>query len=179
VAQLPILEYPHPTLRAVSAPVQQFDEDLSTLLENLTETLYATPGIGLCAPQVGALKQVVVMDLSDNDTALEEYVNPEIVTRSGLAIATESCLSLPGISAKVIRSGVIVVKAFDRQGSPFERRLEDMHAVCLQHEIDHLNGSLFIDRISAVRRLPMRRRLAAMDAAMSRTSAQQERDDRC
>jgi len=111
-------QYPHPALRTVSAPVQQFDEDLSTLLENLTETLYATSGIGLCAPQVGVQKQVVVMDLSDDDTALEEYVNPEIVSRSGLAIATESCLSLPGISVMVIRSGVIVVKAVTGKEHP-------------------------------------------------------------
>lgn len=167
MAQLPILEYPHPVLRTVSAPVRRFDDELSALLDDLAETLYATPGIGLCAPQVSELKQVVVMDLSDDDSALEEYVNPVIVSRSGVAIATESCLSLPGISAKVVRSGTILVEAFDRHGQRFERTLEAMHAICLQHEVDHLQGKLFIDRISALRRLPMRKRLAAMDSAMT------------
>lgn len=162
MAQLPILEYPHPALRTVSTPVQQFGENLSTLLDNLGDTLYATPGIGLCAPQVGELKRVIVMDLSDDNSALQEYVNPELVSRSGLAIATEACLSLPGINAKVTRSGTIAVKAYDRYGTPFERTLENMHAVCLQHELDHLDGKLFIDRISAIRRFPMRRRLKEM-----------------
>jgi len=120
MAQLPILQYPHPALRSTSAPVQHFDQELWSLLDNLKDTLYATPGIGLCAPQVSELKQVVVMDLSDDNSALEEYINPEIITHSG-------------------------------------------HAICLQHELDHLEGKLFIDRISALRRLPMRGRLAAMN----------------
>jgi peptide deformylase len=163
MAQLPILQYPHPALRSTSAPVQHFDQELWSLLDNLKDTLYATPGIGLCAPQVGELKQVVVMDLSDDNSALEEYINPEIITHSGLAIATEACLSLPGLKAKVRRAGTIVVKACDRHGDAFERTLENMHAICLQHELDHLEGKLFIDRISALRRLPMRGRLAAMN----------------
>ncbi len=167
MAEQPILEYPHSALRTVCQPVHAFDESLSTLLNDLADTVYATPGIGLCAPQVGELKRVLVMDLSDDGSALQEYVNPQIISRSGLAIATEACLSLPGISAKVIRSGTIVVRACDRHGTPFERTLENMHAVCLQHELDHLDGKLFIDRLSAIRRLPLQRRLRAMASAPS------------
>lgn len=162
MAQLPIIEYPDPLLRTASTIVEHFDASLNRLLGNLADTLHATPGIGLCAPQIGELRQVVVMDLSEDDSSLEEYINPEICSRSGMAIATEACLSLPGISAKVIRSAEIHVRAVDRNGKPFERILDGMHAICLQHEIDHLQGKLFIDRISALRRLPMRTRLTAM-----------------
>ena len=167
MAQLPIVIYPDARLEQTSVPVTDFDASLSSLLENLTDTLYATPGIGLCAPQLGQLQQVVVMDLSEDRSALQTYINPRIIKRRGMAIATEACLSLPGLSAKVIRSAEILVEAQDAQGKPIEATLNNMHAICLQHEIDHLHGKLFFERISYLRRIPMRSTLAKLRRAQA------------
>lgn len=162
MARLPIIEYPDERLRTPAAPVTVFDEALGSLIDDLLETLHASPGIGLCAPQTGDLRRVLVMDLSDDGSAPRTYVNPEILSRSGLAIATESCLSLPGISARVMRSAQVRVRASDRNGRTFERDLDGMHAICLQHESDHLDGKLFTDRLSSLRRLRLRSAFAAL-----------------
>lgn len=148
-----ILEYPDPRLRQRSLPVATFDAALRQLIEDLLETLYAKGGIGLSAPQVGELRQVAVADLSGTRSAPRVYVNPEIVTRSRPAIVEESCLSVPGVVGKVLRSTRLRVRARDATGAGFEQDLADMDAVCLQHEVDHLAGKLFIDRLSPLRRL--------------------------
>lgn len=162
MSALPIIEYPDKRLQSESAPVERFDHELNRLVDNLRDTLYATTGIGLCAPQLGDLRRVLVMDLSESQSDCQEYINPVIRSKSGIAIANESCLSLPGISAKVVRAAQVRVWAQDRHGESFERELDGMYAICLQHELDHLDGKLFIDRLSALRRLPFRSRLDAM-----------------
>lgn len=150
---LPLLEYPDPRLRQHSAPVQAFDDGLQILIDNLFDTLYATGGIGLSAPQIGDFRRVMVMDLSGDGSAPQLYINPEIITAAVQGLAEESCLSVPGVVGNVVRATRLQVRARDRQGEVFERTLDGMHAVCMQHEIDHLDGKLFIDRLSLFRRL--------------------------
>ena len=156
----PILEYPDPRLRQPSAPVTTFDTNLAQLAQELLETLYTTGGIGLSAPQTGAFHRILVMDHSGNATAPEIYVNPEIQKRTAFGLVEESCLSVPGIKGNVFRATKLHVQARDQNGTPFERHLTDMPAVCLQHEIDHLNGKLFIDRLWPWRRLLIHARAA-------------------
>lgn len=161
MARLAILEYPDPRLHEAAAPVVAFDAALAGLIDDLFETLYATSGIGLSAPQVGVLRQVSVMDLSADRNEPQVFVNPEITARARWGLVEESCLSVPGVVANVVRATRVTVHASDRAGEAFERALEDMHAVCIQHEADHLAGKLFIDRLSLPRRLHARARARA------------------
>lgn len=164
-----IVEYPDERLRTPSIEVTQFDAGLDSLITDLFDTLYATPGIGLCAPQLGDHRRVLVMDLSDDDSAPQVFVNPRIIKKSGLGIADEACLSLPGIVGKVIRSGRVLAAAQDRAGKPFERDMANMEAICLQHEIDHLDGTLFVDRLSWFSRFRQRNKIQQMERAAART----------
>lgn len=148
-----ILEYPDPELQRVSEPVTEFDDSVSNLVDDLLDTLYATSGIGLCAPQLGERRRVLVMDLSDEHSAPEVYVNPEILKSALPGFVEERCLSVPGFKANVIRATRVLVRAHDRDGQVVERDLEGMHAVCLQHEMDHFEGKLLIDRLAFLRRL--------------------------
>jgi len=153
----PILQYPDPRLRMGSEPVDVFDEGLGHLIADLRDTLLSSPsGIGLSAPQIGELRRVVLLDLSESRDQPEIYVNPEILNASTPGIVEESCLSLPGVTGKVLRSTELRVRAQDAEGQDFERDLSGMHAVCLQHEVDHLEGKLFIDRLSWLQRLWLR-----------------------
>ena len=156
MARLDILEYPDPRLRLQAKPVTQFDETLAELIDNLLETLHATKGIGLSAPQVNDQRQVLVIDLSGNASASQVYINPAILSKAAWGLVEESCLSVPGITGNVVRATEVRVRALDRAGETFERDLTGMEAVCLQHEMDHLAGKLFIDRLSLFRRLRMR-----------------------
>lgn len=156
MARLEILEYPDPRLRLRSEAVCVFDGYLAELTDNLFETLYATKAIGLSAPQAGIQLQVLVMDLSGNATEPQVYINPEILKRGALGFVEESCLSVPGVVAHVLRATRVRVRAQDRSGATFERDLEGMNAVCLQHEMDHLRGKLLVDRLSLFRRLRVR-----------------------
>lgn len=165
----PIVLYPDPVLRTVCAPVAEFDEQLATLVSSLANTLYSSSGIGLAAPQIGVSEQVLVMDLSEDHSDLSVYINPRITNKAGLAIVEETCLSLPGVAAKILRAGMVNVSAFDAQGCAFEQELDGMQAVCLQHELDHLHGKLFIDRLSRVRRWGVRKALNKLE-----TQTQQE-----
>jgi peptide deformylase len=153
---LPIIEYPDPRLRLRADPVAVFDASLARLIDDLVKTLKATNGIALSAPQVGDRRRVVVIDLTGGATAPALYVNPEILARAAPGFVEESCLSLPGIVGNVWRATKVTVRASDRSGDTFERDLEGMHAVCMQHEVDHLEGKLFIDRLWLVRRLVVR-----------------------
>lgn len=164
MSRLAILEYPDPRLRLASRPVTDFDDDLTRLADDLLETLYATGGIGLCAPQVGDLRQVLVMDLSGNASQPQVYVNPSVLAAAELGLVEESCLSVPGVVGNVVRATRLRVRAQDLSGEWFERDLTGMHAVCLQHEADHLTGKLFIDHLSIFRRIHIRL------SASSRTS---------
>ncbi len=151
-----ILQYPDPRLRERSAPVTTFGSALGSLVDDLLETLYSTEAIGLSAPQVGVLRQVIVMDLSGRTSEPQVYVNPEILMCRRRGLVEESCLSVPGVVGNVVRATQVRIRARDRTGEIFERNLEGMHAVCVQHEMDHLVGTLFVDRLSWLRRLRLR-----------------------
>jgi len=161
MARLPILKYPDPRLRLRSEPVHVFDTSLARLADDLLETLYSTTGIGLSAPQAGDRRQVLVMDLSGNASAPQVYVNPEVLASAVPALVEESCLSVPGVVGNVVRATQVRVRAHDLAGDEFQRDLDGMHAVCLQHEMDHLAGRLFIDHLSLFRRLRVRVEAAA------------------
>jgi peptide deformylase len=167
MAVLPILEYPDPRLRLRGEPVAHFDASLSRLVDDLCDTLRASKGIGLAAPQVGDRRRVLVIDLSGGAEPPEVYVNPEIHERAVPGLVEESCLSVPGVVGNVVRATQLTASARDRDGTPFERRLEGMRAVCLQHELDHLEGRLFVDRLSLFRRIGLRLGAAARARAAS------------
>lgn len=163
--QRAIVEYPDPRLRERSQEVTEFDASIEALVADLFDTLYATTGIGLSAPQIDDRRRVLVMDLSDNHSEPQVYINPQILHRSVPGIIEESCMSVPGVVGKVFRATQVRVKAMDRAGDPFERNLSNMHAVCLQHEIDHLDGKLFVDKFSWLRRFWLRRATAKAQRA--------------
>ncbi len=165
MAVLPILEYPDPRLRRVAEPVEVFDAELEAFIEDLTTTLYDSGGIGLAGPQTGDVRRVLVMDLSEDRDTPEVYINPEILKRDVPGLVEESCLSVPEIVENVIRHTQIRVRACDVRGETFERDLSDMYAVCLQHELDHLDGMLFVDRLSLFKRLRIRATLGRRPVA--------------
>lgn len=153
MARLPILEDPDPRLRTVAEPVREFDSALGRLIDNMIETLQATGAVGLSATQVDVHRQVVVIDVAGDGRAPQVYVNPRSLSEDTLAMVEESCLSVPGVVESVRRHARMRVAAVDRDGRPFERRLEGAAAVVLQHEMDHLRGVLFTDRLSFLRRI--------------------------
>lgn len=158
---LNIYRYPDPVLRTRSQPVENIDGDLQKLIDCMTETMYKAPGIGLAAPQVGESIRLVVYDITppEDGNKINVIINPEIVSSEGTIVYEEACLSVYDFSADVTRSEKIVLKALDREGNPIEIEAEGLHAVCLQHEIDHLNGILFIDHISTIKRSLYKKRL--------------------
>ncbi len=161
MARLEILEYPDPALRQKSEPVTRFDKKLERLVDDLVETLGANKIIGLSSPQVNILQRVVVTNASGRPSETQVYVNPVIISKAAWGIVEESCASIPDVVGNVIRATKVHVRAQDRHGDSFEHVLTDMDAVCIQHEIDHLNGKLFIDRLSLFRKLAVRARLRA------------------
>ena len=148
---------PDPLLHQRSAPVDAFDDDLAALIDNLRDTLAHHGAIGLAAPQIGRLQRVVAIHVPDDGRGLQVYVNPEIIAKRGLAIIEESCLSVPGVEGRVMRAAQVLVRRSDRAGHVEECEVDGLHAVCLQHEIDHLEGKLFTERLSWLRRLRLRR----------------------
>ncbi len=161
MARLEILEYPDPRLRLMSEPVAHFDKNLERLIDDLLETLGDNKIIGLSSPQVNIPKRVAVTDASGSTSEPQVYVNPVIISRATWGIVEESCASIPDVVGNVIRATKVHVRAQNRRGDSFERVLTDMDAVCIQHEIDHLNGKLFIDRLSFFRKIAIRSRLKA------------------
>lgn len=154
-----ILEFPDPRLRTEARPVDSYDEALAELVEDMFETMYAEKGIGLAATQVNEHVRVLVMDTSEERNQPQAFVNPEIVAADGKQIYEEGCLSVPGIYAKVERAEQITVRARHPDGSEFETELNGLNAVCLQHEMDHLAGKLFVDYLSPLKRQMVRKRL--------------------
>jgi peptide deformylase len=152
VSRRSILCYPDTRLRQQAAEVTCFDGSIVALVDDLIETMYASGGIGLSAPQVGDARQVLVMDLSADKSSPTVFINPMVRFTGQRCMVEESCLSVPGVEAKVIRVNRLDVRAKGIDGEAFERELIDMHAVCLQHEMDHLAGKLFIDRLPLWRR---------------------------
>jgi peptide deformylase len=159
MALLPILEYPDPRLRERALPVTTFDEALGRLIDDMLETMYAAPGIGLSATQVNVRRRLIVIDVSEKHDEPLVFVNPEIVSREGAAKSEEGCLSVPGIFDQVERAAKVRVRAQDRAGQWCERDFEGMPAVCLQHEMDHLEGKLFVDYLSDIKRERIRKKL--------------------
>jgi len=151
MALLPILQYPDSRLHRVALPVTAVDEAISLLIKDMTETMYAAPGIGLAATQVDALWRIVVVDNSATHDQLRVFINPEIVARSGVSDFEEGCLSVPGIYEKVPRADRITVRALDAQGQHFELEADGLLAVCIQHEMDHLDGKVFVDYLSRLK----------------------------
>jgi peptide deformylase len=152
MALLKILEYPDPRLKRVAAPVTAVTAEIRALVRDMAETMYAAPGIGLAATQVDMHKRVIVMDLSDARDELRVFINPELVTAAGDVESEEGCLSLPGYYDRVQRAASIRVRALDAEGRPFELEADGMLAVCIQHEMDHLIGKVFVDRLSPLKR---------------------------
>ena len=152
MALLKILEYPDPRLRRVAAPVAAVTPEVKALVRDMAETMYAAPGIGLAATQVDVHKRLIVMDLSEGRDELRVFINPELVTASGEIESEEGCLSLPGYYDRVQRAEAIRVRALDQEGRPFELDASGMLAVCIQHEMDHLIGKVFVDRLSSLKR---------------------------
>jgi peptide deformylase len=152
MSKLEILEIPDSRLRTVAKPVETFDGKLSRLIEDMTETMYSAEGIGLAATQVNIHKRLLVLDVSESQDQPRVYINPEILESEGSETCEEGCLSVPGMYAEVSRAEKIRISAQDERGTPFEEKLDGMHAVCLQHEMDHLDGKLFVDYLSPLKR---------------------------
>ena len=160
MAKLEILEFPDPRLRTVAKPVEQVDDALRKLIDDMFETMYDAPGIGLAATQINVHKRLLVLDISEDQQDPRVFINPEILPLTEeLGSYEEGCLSVPGFHERVERPARIRVKALDRDGKPFEEEAEGLLAVCLQHEIDHLNGKLFVDHISRLKRDRIRKKL--------------------
>ena len=149
---LPILEYPDPRLKKVAAPVTEFGPDVARLVRDMAETMYAAPGIGLAATQVDVHKRIIVIDISETKDHLEVLVNPEILEAEGEAECEEGCLSVPGYYDKVTRAARVRVRTQDAHGTPREFEADRLLAVCIQHEMDHLVGKVFVDYLSPLKR---------------------------
>lgn len=154
ISEMKIYTYPDPVLKMYAEPVMNIDEEIQILVDSMIETMYGAPGIGLAANQVGELKRVIVFDASPGEEGRNTLVliNPEVVLAEGSITWEEACLSVPDFMADVTRNARVKVRGVDRNGKPVDIEAEDLLAVCLQHEIDHLNGTLFIDRISSLKR---------------------------
>jgi peptide deformylase len=160
MSTLQILEFPDPRLRKVAEPVQTVDDHIRRLVDDMFETMYAAPGIGLAATQVNVHKRIVVIDLSEDKSQPLVFINPEVKVLEGEPQEMqEGCLSVPGFYEKVTRIEHVLVKALDRDGKPFELEATGLLAVCIQHELDHLNGKLFVDYLSNVKRTRIRQKL--------------------
>ncbi|MBP9033421.1 MAG: peptide deformylase [Pseudomonadales bacterium] len=160
MAILDILEFPDARLRTIAKPVEKVDASVQQLVDDMFETMYAAPGIGLAATQVNVHRRVVVMDISEDGKQPLVLINPEVrVLEGGTREYSEGCLSVPGFHELVTRPENIVVTALDRDGNPFELHPDGLLAVCIQHELDHLNGKLFVDYLSNLKRQRIRSKL--------------------
>jgi peptide deformylase len=169
MAKLEILEIPDTRLRTIAKPVETFDEELERLISDMTETMYSAQGIGLAATQVNIHQRLLVLDVSEGQTQPRVYINPEILESEGSETCEEGCLSVPGIYAEVTRAEKVRISAQNQDGSFFAEELEGIHAICLQHEIDHLNGKLFVDYLS-----PLKRRMVTKKLEKQRKIADQK-----
>ena len=151
MAKLTILEYPDPRLRKQAAPVLAVTPEIQKLVRDMVETMYAAPGVGLAATQVDVHKRVIVIDISEARDDLHVFINPELVASDDRAEHEEGCLSVPGVYDRVTRAARITVRAQDERGEPFELTTEGMLAVCIQHEMDHLVGKVFVDYLSPLK----------------------------
>ncbi len=159
MAKLSILEFPDPRLRKTASPISNVDDDHRTLIDNMFETMYAAPGIGLAATQVDIHERLLVADVSADQTEPHALINPEIIEKDGVIVTAEGCLSVPGYYEEVQRAEHIRVRFLNRDGEQVEMEAKGMLAVCVQHEVDHLDGKLFVDYLSEAKRQQIRKRL--------------------
>lgn len=159
MAKLTILEFPDPRLRTRAKPVGQVDDELRRLIDDMFETMYDAPGIGLAATQVDVHQRLLVLDVSEDKSRPMVFINPEIVGSSGVQTCQEGCLSLPGVYADVKRAEHIKVRALGRDGESFEIDADGLLAVCIQHEMDHLEGKVFTDHLSPIKREMVKKKL--------------------
>jgi peptide deformylase len=159
MAILDILEYPDPRLRTKAKPVNQVDDSVRKLIDDMLETMYEAPGIGLAASQVNVHRRIIVVDVSENRDEPHAFINPELTTFGETVESEEGCLSVPGFYEPVTRYEGVRVAALDSQGEPMEAEFNGLLAVCIQHECDHLDGKLFVDYLSNLKRTRIRRKL--------------------
>ena len=159
MAILEILHYPDKRLRTVAKPVEKVDDSIRKLVEDMFETMYAAPGIGLAATQVDVHRRLLVADVSRDGSEPHALINPEIIEKDGVTVTEEGCLSVPGFYDSVERAEHIRVRSLDLDGQPFEFEAEGLLAVCIQHEMDHLDGKLFVDYLSEAKRMRIRKKL--------------------
>jgi peptide deformylase len=159
MALLPILEYPDPRLKKVATPVAAFTPDIRKLVRDMADTMYAAPGVGLAATQLDVHKRVIVIDISEHKDELRVFINPELLAAEGEAECEEGCLSVPGYYDKVTRAARIRVRAQDEHGDSFELAADGLLAVCIQHEMDHLQGKVFVEYLSPLKRARLAARL--------------------
>ena len=163
--RLPILVYPHPNLRKTARPVERVTPEISELVDDMAHTMYEANGIGLAAIQVDRPLQIIVIDTSESKDFLQVYINPELRAGTGLQTTEEGCLSIPGFFEEIERTETVQVTALDRNGEQFTRELDGLDSVCVQHEIDHLKGKVFVDYLSRVKRSRIRKKLLKAKAA--------------
>jgi len=156
---LDILQYPDPRLRKVAAPVPVVSAEIRKLVRDMAETMYGAPGVGLSATQVDVHKRVIVIDVSATHDELKVFINPEILASEGESDCEEGCLSVPGYYDQVRRAARVTVRALDERGEPFELSADGMFAVCIQHEMDHLVGKVFVDYLSPLKRARLATRM--------------------
>jgi peptide deformylase len=159
MAILDILYYPDTRLRTQATPVEHVDKQIQTLVDNMFETMYQAPGIGLAATQVNVHQQIVVIDISKEKNDPLCFINPKITHKEGVETGEEGCLSVPEYFAEVKRAERITVRAIDRQGDTFELEADDLLAICIQHELDHLEGKLFVDYLSPLKQQRVRKKM--------------------
>ena len=159
MAILNILRYPDPRLHTIAQPVAAINDDVKRFVADLTETMYAAPGVGLAATQVNRHQQIIVVDISETRDQLLVLINPTIIERSGSVLREEGCLSVPGVFEKVARADSITVQALDIRGASFTLKAHDFLAVCIQHEIDHLLGKVFVEYLSPLKRSRLQQKL--------------------
>jgi peptide deformylase len=165
MALLPILHYPDPRLHTVAKPVKVVDDRIRKLIKDMAETMYAAPGIGLAATQVDVHERVLIIDISEARDTLLAFVNPEILAASGEAETEEGCLSVPGVFEKVTRAERVTVRAQNAQGETFTLEAEGLLGVCIQHEIDHLEGKVFVEYLSRLKQQRIASRLKKQQRA--------------
>lgn len=151
MALLPILHYPDPRLHKVAAPVKRVDDKIRKIIKDMADTMYAAPGIGLAATQVDVHLRIIVIDITETRDQLQVFINPEIISAEGEAECEEGCLSVPGIFEKVTRAAKVKVSALDEHGSKRQLEADGLLAVCIQHEMDHLIGRVFVEKLSRLK----------------------------
>lgn len=162
MAILDILQYPDSRLYTVAKPVEKVDSKIQKLIEDMAETMYDAPGIGLAATQVNVHQQIIVIDISENRKNLQVFINPQIKTKQGSQDYDEGCLSVPGIYETVTRAETIIVEALDKNGQPFTIEADGLLAVCIQHEMDHLMGKVFVQYLSPLKQSRIKTKMQKM-----------------